>query len=412
MSKQQYKQEGFESLAKEQLLYPQEQLAMVKKDRKKLTIGIPREKSSNEKRVALRPEAVEILVNNGHEFIVETQAGEGGKFTDQQYSEAGAMIVYSDKEIYECDIIIKIEPPTLEEVEYMKPGTTIISALQIAKLNPEYLKTLIRKKIIAIAFEFLEDQVGAMPIVRAMSEIAGSTVMLIAAEYLSSENDGKGLILGGVTGVPPSKVVIIGAGTVGEYAARTALGMGAELKVFDKSIYRLRRLKYAINSHQIFTSTLDTMMLSEAISRADVVIGAMRGEGVRSPFIVTEDMVASMKPNSVIVDVSIDQGGCFETSELRTLKSPTFKKFGVIHYCVPNIASRVARTSATALSNILTPYLIEIGETGGIEDMIFANTWFMKGVYAYRGHLTNPYIARKFDIPFKELAFLTAGRML
>jgi alanine dehydrogenase len=395
---------------KEQLmLIPLEKVAPSKQNVKKLLIGIPKENSVYEKRVPLKPEAVAVLARNGHELVIESKAGKPSQFDDKEYSDAGAMIAYSAEEVLEADIILKVEPPTLEEIEAMKPGSTLISALKMATLNPEYLKAIMKKKITALAYELIEDKVGSIPIMRAMSEIAGSTVMLIAAEYLSSYTNGKGIILGGVTGVPPTKVVVLGAGTVAEYAARTAIGLGAEVKIFDNHVYKLRRLKYAIG-HELYTSTLDELILAEAISRADVVIGAVRAEKGRSPIIVTEEMIANMRPNSVIIDVSIDQGGCFETSEITTIQNPVFKKYDVIHYCVPNIASRVARTSSTALSNIFTPYFIETGECGGIDDMIFNNKWFMKGVYAYKGSLTNLDIARKYNLPFKDLSLLMAAR--
>ena len=409
MSKKAYT-EGV-TLTKEQLvLYPSEQLAPLRKKAEKLFIGIPREKSLSENRVSLRPEAVEILVRNGHEIRVETNAGLGAKFTDQQYSEAGAEVCYSSKEVFEADIILKIEPPTIEEIEYMRFGRTIVSSLPMARLNSAYVKALMQKKCIGIAYQFIQNKVGEMPIIRSMSEIAGSTVMLVASEYLSSVHEGKGTILGGITGVPPTKVVIIGAGTVGEYAARTAIGLGAETKIFDKDIYKLRRLKYAVG-HQMYTSTIDAGVLAEAISRADVVIGAMRAEKGLAPCVVTDEMVQDMKPNSVIVDVSIDQGGVFETSELTTHENPTFKKHDVIHYCVPNIASRVSRTSSTALSNIFTPYLMKISQAGGMDEMIFANKWFMDGVYTYKGSLTNEHLAKKLDMPYKDLGLLMAARL-
>jgi alanine dehydrogenase len=395
--------------AKKQLgLYPLEQIATISKNFKAISIGIPKEQSSYEKRVVLRPEAVNMLVRNGHQIILETQAGLLSQFQDKDYSEAGAQIVSTSEEALSADIVLKVEPPTMEEIEFLKPGKTLISAIQLATLTPDFLKALIKKKTTAVAFELIKDRVGGIPVMRAMSEIAGSTVMLIAAEYLSSNNGGKGIILGGVTGVPPTKVVIIGAGTVAEYAARTALGLGAEIKIFDKHIYKLRRLKHAIGQ-EVFTCTLDDQQLTDAISRADVVIGAVRTEKGRSPMVVSEEMVASMKPNSVIIDVSIDQGGCFETSAITTLQNPTFKKYGVIHYCVPNIASRVALTSSTALSNIFAPYMLEIGETGGIDDMIFSNRWFMRGVYAYKGMISNEDIAKKFNLPYKDLGLLLAS---
>ncbi|MFN3405733.1 MAG: alanine dehydrogenase [Cytophagaceae bacterium] len=395
------------ALAKEHALYPQEALLKVKEDNKSLNIGIPKETEDLENRVCLTPEAVALLVNNGHEVVVETNAGINAKYTDQEYSDAGAKIVYSAEEVFKSNIVLKVEPPTVQEAEMLKPGSTLISALQLSTLNSELLNILNKKKCTGLAFEYIEDKGGAMPVVRAMSEIAGSTVMLVAAEYLNSKN-GKGVILGGITGVPPTKVIILGAGTVAEYAARAALGLGCEVKVFDNQVYKLRRLKHDLGT-QIYTSTIDTITLRKELRQADVVIGSLRSdEG--SPMVVTEDMVAEMMPNSVIVDVSIDQGGCFETSKVTTHKSPVYRKYDVIHYCVPNIASRVARTATTALSNIFTPILLQISKKGGVDEMIYHKEWFMKGVYAYKGHLTNPYIAKKFNMKFKDINLLLAAR--
>ncbi|HEY8401542.1 MAG TPA: alanine dehydrogenase [Cytophagaceae bacterium] len=398
---------GLEVLAKEHALYPQEALLKVKEGNKNLYIGIPKELEDLENRVCLTPEAVALLTNNGHQVVVETGAGSNAKFTDREYSEAGAKIAYSPEEVFQSDIVLKIKPPTFEEIAYMKPGKTLISALQMGTLTPDLINAITKQKLIGIGFEFIEDKVGGMPVVRAMSEIAGSTVMLIAAEYLNTKN-GKGVILGGITGVPPTKVVILGAGTVAEYAARTAIGLGAEVKVFDNHIYKLRRLKHDLGL-QIYTSTIDTITLRKELKEADVVIGSLRSdEG--SPCVVTEDMVAEMMPNSVIIDVSIDQGGCFETSRVTDHKNPVFRKYDVIHYCVPNIASRVARTATTALSNIFTPILLQIGKKGGVEETIYAKEWFMKGVYAYKGNLTNSYIGKKFHLKYKDLNLLMAAR--
>lgn len=398
---------GLEVLAKEHALYPQESLLRVREGNKSLYIGIPKELEDLENRVCLTPEAVALLTNNGHEIVVETGAGNNAKYTDREYSEAGAKIAYSPEEIFQTDIVLKIKPPTFDEITQMKPGKTIISALQMGTLSPELIGAITKQKLIGIAFEFIEDKVGGMPVVRAMSEIAGSTVMLVAAEYLNTKN-GKGVILGGITGVPPTKVVILGAGTVAEYAARTAIGLGAEVKVFDNHIYKLRRLKHDLGL-QIYTSTIDTITLRKELKEADVVIGSLRSEE-GSPCVVTEDMVAEMMPNSVIIDVSIDQGGCFETSRVTDHKNPVFRKYDVIHYCVPNIASRVARTATTALSNIFTPILLQIGKRGGVEETIYAKEWFMKGVYAYKGNLTNSYIGKKFNLKYKDLNLLMAAR--
>lgn len=401
---------GISELAQSHALYPQEQLMQVKKSNKSLFIGIPREIEEYESRIMLTPEGVQLLVSNGHEVLVESKAGDTAKYSDNDFSEAGGKIVYSTSEVFKADIILKVMPPTLSELEYMTAGQTLFSALQLAKVSAEYMTAIVEKRITGIALEFIEDKVGGKPIVRAMSEISGSTVMLIAAEYLSSANEGKGMILGGITGVPPTKVVILGAGTVAEYAARTAMGLGAEVKIFDNHIYKLRRLKQNLGAH-IYTSTLDTFTLTHALAEADVVIGALRAEEDRSPCVVTEEMVANMKSDTVIVDVSIDQGGCFETSKLTSLKKPTYKVHGVIHYCVPNIASRVARTATTALSNIFTPMLLQIANHGGVDDTIFAKEWLMRGVYSYKGSLTNQAIAKRFELKYKDMKLFLISRL-
>jgi len=401
---------GFTELAQEHALYPDESLQKVKTGFRSLFIGIPREIEEYENRVMLTPEGVALLVNNGHEVWIESKAGEYSKYTDREYSEAGAKVVFSTKEVYQADIMLKVMPPTLDEISYMKQGQALFSALQLAKVSQEYIEALMKQRVTGVSLEFLEDKVGGKPVVRAMSEISGSTVMLIAAEYLSSTNDGKGVILGGITGVPPTKVVILGAGTVAEYAARTAMGLGAEVKIFDNHIYKLRRLKQSLGAH-IYTSTLDTVTLSHALAECDVAIGALRSDDDRAPCVVTEEMVSNMKANSVIVDVTIDQGGCFETSQITTHKKPVYKKFDVIHYCVPNIASRVSRTATTALSNIFTPMLLQIANNGGLEEMIFNKEWLMKGVYTYKGSLTHAALAKRFEMKYKDMKLFMISRL-
>lgn len=403
------KKSGFEALASKTSLYPQEQLQKVSKGKHSFFIGLPQEISLQENRISLTPDAVALLVNNGHEVWIETKAGVGSKFTDKQYSDAGAKIVYSPQDVYKAEVILKIEPPTVDEIEMMRPGQALISAIQLGHLKAEYVQALLKKKVTALAYEFIEDKVGGMPIIRAMSEIAGSSVMLIAAEYLSTSNNGRGVILGGITGVPPTKVVIIGAGTVAEYAARAALGLGADVQIYDNHLYKLRRVKHLLGQ-QLYTSTIDTIALGETLRSADVVIGALRAEKGRPRHVVTEEMVASMKPDSLIIDLSIDQGGCVETSEVTTLSKPVFRKHGVIHYCVPNVASRVAHTATTALSNIFTPTILRAAEEGGIEEMIFTHKWFMKGVYTYKGGLTKEHVARKFGLKYKNIDLLMAAR--
>ncbi|WCT12383.1 alanine dehydrogenase [Mucilaginibacter jinjuensis] len=397
---------GFSDVAKQAMMQPQESMLEVKSKKNKLYIGIPKEVSFQENRIALTPLSVALLVNNGHDIIMESNAGQAANFSDKDYSEQGAQIVYDSKQVYDAaDIIIKIAPPTLKEVELMKPGQILISTLQLSTLKADCLQAMINKKITALSFEHLQDEGGSLTVIRAMSEIVGATSILIAAEYLSNVFDGKGLMLGGITGVPPTEIVILGAGTVGEYAARTAISLGAEVKVFDPSIYKLRRLQNNIGT-RVFTSVVQPIVLEKAITTCDVAIGAMRAEDGRSPCIISESIVSRMKPNSVVIDVSIDQGGNFETSEVTNHTNPTFRKYDVIHYCVPNIASRVARTATYALTNIFAPILLDIGEHGGLKNVIWQKSGVRNAVYIYQGHLTNKHIGERFNIPSKDLDLL------
>ncbi len=383
-------------------LMPQEEVLEVQKSRQQLQIAIPNETCMQEKRVALTPDAVQLLVENGHELIVETGAGESAHYSDSDYSEAGAKIVYSHKEAFEADMILKIEPPSLAEIDLMKQNQTLISALQLKTQKKEYFQKMMKKGVTALSFENMQDDEGTIPIVRSMSEIAGSTSILIAAEYLSNANDGKGYMLGGVSGVPPTEVVIIGAGTVGTFAARTALGLGASVKVFDKSLTKLRRLQSMLNNMPIYTCVIQPKILEKALMRCDVAIGAIRSDSGRTPCVVTDDMVRNMKAGSVIVDVSIDQGGCVESSELTSHDQPVFRKYDVIHYCVPNIASRVSRTASFSISNILAPVLLNIAEKGGIDELLYLNKNVRQGLYLYKGNLTNKPIGEWFDLPYTE----------
>jgi alanine dehydrogenase len=400
---------GTSDIVRESQLYPVESPLKVKEGNKSLQIGVPIETSLQENRVPLKPESVDVLVSNGHEVWVESGAGLSCGYSDNDYSEAGARIVFNRKEIFQSNIVLKVEPPTVYEMDMLKPGVTLLSAFQSGTQSADFLKSINQKKITAIGYEFIEDKAGGLPLVRAMSEIAGSTVMLVAAEYLSKAKDGQGVILGGVSGVPPTKVVILGAGTVAEFAARAAIGLGVDIQVFDNHIYKLRRLKHAIG-HQIHTSTIDRATLANAIEQADVLIGAIRAEKGRNKMVVSEGMIRSMKPGSVVVDVSIDQGGCIETAKATSLKDPIYKIDDVIHYCVPNMASIVPKTASIAISNIFTPMLLQAAECGGIDEMIFSHKWFMRGVYAYKGSLTNLFLARKYKLGYKDLSLLMAAR--
>ena len=389
-------------------LLPKEEMLEIGRKKGSLFIGIPKETSFQERRVALVPVAVSVLVANGHRVRVESKSGELASFSDRDYSEAGAEICYDPREVFECDIIFKVAPPSEEEVEMMPGGQTLISALQLSVQPKTILQKLMQKKVTAVAWDYIRDEAGVFPVVRTMGEIAGTTSVLIAGELLSSFPDGKGVMLGGVAGVTPTEVVVIGAGTVGEYAIRSALGLGAAVKVFDNSLSRLRRLQNDLGQ-RIYTSVLNPKVLGKALRRADVVIGALRAPLGRTPCVVTEDMIESMKVGSVVVDVSIDQGGCFETSHVTNHKEPTFVKHGVIHYCVPNIASRVSRTASFALSNIFLPILLDMGDQGGCRDLIKNDIGFRGGVYIYRGTLTSEVLGKVFDLRYKDIELLILG---
>ncbi len=395
-------------LISEGSLLPKEEMLEIARKKGNLNIGIPKETSFQEKRVALVPEAVSLLVANGHRVLIETKSGELSNFSDSEYSEAGAEICYDIKEIFKCDIIFKVAPPSEEEVDLMSGNQTLISALQISVQPKEILQKLMQKKITAVAWDYIQDEENVYPVVRTMGEIAGTTSILIAAELLSAFENGKGIMLGGVAGVQPTEVVVIGAGTVGEFAVRAALGLGASVKVFDSSLSKLRRLQNNIGT-RIFTSVLQPKVLAKAIRRADVVIGAIRAPLGRTPCIVTEEMVMDMKSGSVIVDVSIDQGGCFETSEVTNHNKPTFIKHDVIHYCVPNIASRVSRTASFALSNIFSPILLEMGNHGGCKELIKNDIGFRTGVYMYKGTLTSEVLGKVFNLKYKNIELLVLG---
>ena len=386
-------------------LLPKEEMLEIARKKGTLYIGIPKETSFQERRVALVPEAISLLVANGHRVLVETKSGEGAHFTDRDYSEAGAEICHDRKQVFSCNIIFKVAPVTEEEVEMMPGNQTLISALQISIQPKMILQKLMEKKVTAVAWDYIQDDMGVFPVVRTMGEIAGTTSMLVAGELLSSFNNGKGIMLGGIAGVQPTEVVVIGAGTVGEYATRSALGLGASVKVFDNSLTRLRRLQNDLGT-RVYTSVIQPKVLAKALMRADVVIGALRAPLGRTPCVVTEEMIQNMKPDSVVIDVSIDQGGCFETSRVTNHNNPTFEKHGVIHYCVPNIASRVSRTASYALSNIFAPLVLEIADGGGCEKLIRTDKGFRHGVYIYNGTLTSSFLGETYSLPYKDLDLL------
>ena len=375
----------------------------------KFEIGIPKEIAFQENRVGLTPDAVGVLVNNGHKVCVEYHAGMGSHYTDNDYSEAGAKIVTSREEVFKCPILIKTAPIVEQDVDLLQMNQTIISTIHYSALKFEVVKKMMEKKITALGYENLKDDRGTYPIVRSMSEIAGSAVMLIAGQYLSSFNNGKGVLLGGISGIPPTKVVVIGAGIVGEFATRNALALGASVKVFDNNVSRLKQLQNNLGQ-RIWTSVLEPKILAKQLKTCEVAVGALSNEFGRAPIVVSESIVSTMRQGSIIIDVAIDRGGCFETSKLTSHENPIFLKHDVIHYCVPNIPSGFARTASQAISNVLMPLILNISEEGGIEGIVWHNLNLREGFYMFKGSLTDFYMSEKFNLKFTDLNLLIASR--
>lgn len=394
------------TLAKEQLL-PREELFKQGPRNVKLNIGIPDNSESVEYSVPLTPQSVELFVNNGHEVFIQSGAGREANYSDNAYSDAGGVICKSPAEIYQSDIILKMSPFTPEEADMMKGNQLLLSPLYITFQTQESIRQLMRKKVTAVAFEYMKDEKGSLPVERIFSEIMGNTALIVASEYLSTTNHGKGVILGSVTGISPTEVVIIGSGTSAEFAARTALALGATVKIFDDSITKLMNIQARLG-RQVFTSVLYPKALRKALRTAEVVIGALCLNEVPK-LIITDDMVQGMKENSIIIDLNIIQGGCIETSRITNLRKPTFVEHGVIHYCVPNITSRVARTTSIAISNILTPTLLDIGQSGGINQYVKSNPGFCEGIYVFNGILTNQDIGSMLNIPVTDINLLLAA---
>lgn len=388
----------------------QTEMLQVQHKPNKLFIGIPKEVTLQENRVALVPSSVATLVAHGHRVVVESGAGEASHYADHDYSEAGADIAFSVEQVYEANVIIKVAPPTLKELDFMRPNQILISPLQLPIISGDYIQKLKQKRVIALAMEYIKDDSDTFPVVRIMSELAGINAILTAAELMSTTRGGKGVLLGGISGVPSAKIVILGAGMVAEYATRAALGLGAEVRIFDNNIYKLKRIQNQVG-RPLYTSAFDPHYLKQELITADVAIGAMHSQSGRTPVVVSEEMVAKMKPGSVIIDVSIDQGGCFATSEVTTLEKPTFNKHGIIHYCVPNSASRVARTASFAVSNILTPILLKANTVGSIEHLLLSNPGLRHGVYTYKGCLCNEYLGERFAIKTTRLDLLIMSEL-
>jgi len=388
----------------------QEERLAIGERSKSVTIGIPKENSDLESRVSLVPNSIRTLVGFGHKVVVESGAGDLSSFSDHHYSEAGAVISHSTEEVFKSDIVVKIAPATLAEIELMHDEKILISPLQLPVLSEEYFHKIKQKKITALAMEYLQSEDQSFPIVRIMSEMAGVVALQTAAELLNNTKGGRGVLLGGVSGVPPAKVVILGAGVVGEFATKAAVSLGASVRIFDNDITKLMRLQSAVG-RQLHTSAINPVYLGYQLVSADVVIGAVHSTQGRTPILVTEEMVSNMKEGAVIIDVSIDQGGCVETSEVTSHKNPTFTKHGVIHYCVPNIASKVSRTASVAVSNIITPLLVKAGNNINVEQLLYTKPGIRNGCYAYKGCITNEYIGRRFGFKYTQLDLLLTSKM-
>ena len=386
---------------------PREEMLEILRKGKKLTIGIPSDFSKAEYRIPLTPEAVELLTSYGHEIYIETNAGRASSYTDEVYREAGSVVVDRKEEIFQCDLILRISPFDQDEIDILRGNQALFSSMQLHTHCSESIRKLMNKKVTTVAYEYMENENNSLPVVHLMSQISGVTAVTIASEYLSNSRNGKGVLLGGVTGISPTELVILGATTAAEFAARAALGLGAMVKVFDDDLSALRSLEEKLGQ-RIFTSVLYPNVLRKALKSADVVLGAMSTNSSLK-FRVSEEMVKKLKKGSVIIDLNVSQGGCFETSRCTDLNNPAYVEHGVIHYCVPNISALVARTASIALSNILTPIIISIGETGGVQNYIKASKGFRKGIYIYNGILTNHDLGAKFNIPSKDIDLLLAA---
>lgn len=389
-------------------LQAQEEMLEVGKKNKKLVIGIPRETTCCETRVPLTPESVNILVSNGHEVIIEKDAGKFTNFSDLQYAENGATIAESPESIFKADIVLKVSPLSIEEVDMLIGNQTIISALHLNKYTPEFLKAIMQKRVTAIASEGIRDSDGCYPIMRSMSAIAGTTSILVAAELMSTTNKGKGVLLGSIPGITPTEVVILGASTAGEYAARAALGLGAEIRIIDNSIKRLTEIQTLLGQ-RVYTSNFHPKVIEKILKTADVVIASINPEDTTNPIQVDERLIAKMKKGAVIIDLTIDRGGSFSTSEYKASNDPVFIKHDVIHYCMPNITARVGKTASIALSNIYTPLLLDFAGSSSTKTYLKDNKGIRNGVYVFNGLLTSSYLGELYGLPSRDIDLLMAA---
>lgn len=388
------------------MLMPQEEMLEITSKGQKIKIGIPSDLDKVEYRVPLTPQAVELLTSYGHEIVIEKDAGKMASYSDKEYLDAGARMVDKKEETFQCDIILRVAPFSGDEIDILPGNQAIFSNMQIESHCNESILKMMHKKVTSIAFENIENEQGFAPFVHQMSQIAGVTSITLASEYLSNTRKGKGVLFGEVTGISPAELVIIGTSTAAEYAARAALSLGILVKIFDTSVYELSKLEEKLGQG-VFTSVFYPKVLRKALLSADAVIGAMHFN-TTPKFKVSEELIKQMKEGSVIIDLNASQGGCFETTRCTNLDNPTYIKHGIVHYCVPNSPSIVARTASISLSNILIPILLSIGDSGGVDNYIKNSRGFRKGVYIYHGILTNSDIGQLFNLPSKDIDLLLA----
>ena len=390
-------------------LLPREEMLEVDSQKKRLMIGIPKESCPDEYRIPLTPQGVELLVNAGHMVLIQKDAALHANYSDFDYSEVGAQIVNTIEEVFQAEIILKIVAPKEEEINLFRADQLLISQIDSHSQSKELLRKLMDKKVCAIGYETLQDSLGHFPIIRIMSEIEGYVAIMVASEYLSVAHNGKGVLFGGITGISPTEIVILGAGTAGEFAARAALGLGATVKIFDNSYNNLREIEKNLGQ-RVFTSVLHPQAVSKALKSADVVLGCLHYSPYKGkPYTITEEQIGLMKKGSIAIDLSITLGGSFETSVCTSIKNPSYFAKGVLHYCVPNIASQVSRTSTIALSNIFAPMLLRLGDAGGFSQLIKEDMGICQGVYLYKGILTNRRLAQRFDLPYSNIELLMAA---
>ncbi|MFQ6058882.1 MAG: alanine dehydrogenase [Anaerolineae bacterium] len=361
-----------------------------------MDIGVPREQRDADYRVGLTPSRVQLLVQDGHRVFVERGAGLGSGFHDDDYQAAGAIMVYTLEEVYgQAEMVVKVAKPTRAEFQLMQDGQIVMSFMHLAAGERAKIETLLNKRVTAIAQETIQTDDGTLPVLLPISQIAGRMVPQVAAHYLENLSGGKGVLLGGVPGVPPAEVVILGGGVVGTYAARTFLGMGAHVHILDRNPRRLQALDDRFDG-RVRTMVSHPVSIAKMVSFADVLVGCVLIPGARAPILVTREMVRAMRPRSLIIDVSIDQGGCVETSRPTTNRNPIFIEEGVIHYCVPNMTGVVARTATHALNNASWPYIHQIAELG-IEAAMEANPSLARGVSTHNGEILSPTLMRIFE---------------